>query len=98
MTSSNGVFPVYKRKGEHRHVQTAQDTSKKEIFPFKKFTVDRKYHFCLKWSCLVKSPPMSNLLTPPGNIKLDKEVATSLTAEDYQTIFSQNLPVEWLKY
>ena len=35
----------------------------------KKFTVDRKYHFCLKWSCLAETPPNSNLLTPPGKIR-----------------------------
>ena len=64
----------------------------------KKFTVDRKYHFCLKWSCLVQTPQHSNLLAPPGKIKVHEAVGTSLSAEDYQTIFSEQLPVEWLRY
>ena len=64
----------------------------------KKFTVDRKYHFCLKWSCLAETPPNSNLLTPPGKIKVDEAVGASLSAEDYQTVFEEQLPVEWLRY
>jgi len=63
-----------------------------------KFTVDRKYHFCLKWSCLAETPPNSNLLTPPGKIKVDEAVGASLSAEDYQTVFEEQLPVEWLRY
>ena len=43
----------------------------------KKFTVDRKYHFCLE-----NSPPMSNLLAPPGNIKVNEDTAATLS--DYQ--------------
>ena len=64
----------------------------------KKFTLDRKYHFCLKWSCLENSPPMFNLLALPGNIKVDEEIAATLSSEEYQTIFSENLPMERLKY
>lgn len=63
----------------------------------KKFTVDRTYHFCLKWSCLQKSPGHSNQLAPPGNIKLKEDFGPSLSSEDYQTIFTEHLPVEWMK-
>ena len=64
----------------------------------KTFTVDRKYHFYLKWSCLENSLPMSNLLATPGNIKVDKYIAATLSSEEYQTILPGNLPMEWLKY
>ena len=33
-----------------------------------------------------------------GKFKGDEAVGTSLSAEDYQTIFSEHLPVEWLGY
>ena len=66
-----------------------------------KFTVDRKYHFCLKWSCLAETPPNSNLLTPPpppGKIKVDDAVGASLSTEDYHPVFEEQLAVEWLRY
>ena len=40
----------------------------------------------------------SKLLTPPGKIKVDEAVGASLFAEDYQTVFEEQLPVEWLRY
>lgn len=41
---------------------------------------------------------MFNLLALPGNIKVDEEIAATLSSEEYQTIFSENLPMERLKY
>jgi len=60
--------------------------------------LDRKFHFCLKWACVNQRPQNSNLKTPPKDIILDGDVGAHLTAEDYQAIFSENLPVKWLSY
>ena len=35
---------------------------------------------------------------PPGKSKVDEAVGASLSAEDYQTVFEEQLPVEWLRY
>ena len=61
----------------------------------KKFTVDRNCHFCLRWACLQNTPANSNLQTPPSTIKIDERVKRSLSPQDYKTIFSEHLPVEW---
>lgn len=62
----------------------------------KRFTVDRNYHFCLKWCCLQSTPKNSNLLAPPAEVKLAEEVGKSLSTEEYSIIFAEELPVKWL--
>ena len=62
----------------------------------KRFTVDRNYHFCVKWCCLQNTPTNSNLLAPPAEVKLIEEVGKSLSTEEYRIIFAEELPVKWL--